>query len=322
MSLTLHIGATAENEIPVVIICSWCAIAVRYPSATRYAAGMASPDLAAAREHFLSLVADVRPDLHRYVSRLVGSAIDGEDVVQDVLAKAFYALSLAAEPPALRPWLFRIARNTAIDFLRRYERTHTEALDDEPIAEGRDPEAMRAALSAFLALPPTQRSAVILKDVLGESLDEIAAHLDTTVEAVKALLVRGRARLAASEPPPPAERSERDREVLARYVALFNARDWDGVQAMLLEDVRLDLVAKSQRRGKAVGAYFGRYAQETGNLLRLGWIDGRPALGLFRGDPEVLVNVVLLEVDAGRVALIRDFRYVPYLATDLVFEQS
>jgi hypothetical protein len=54
---------------------------------------MASPDLAAAREHFLGLVAEVRPDLHRYVSRLVGSAIDGEDVVQD-LAKAFYALSL------------------------------------------------------------------------------------------------------------------------------------------------------------------------------------------------------------------------------------
>jgi RNA polymerase sigma-70 factor, ECF subfamily len=283
---------------------------------------MASPDLAAAREQFLTLVADVRPDLHRYVSRLVGSAIDGEDVVQDVLAKALYALSLAAEPPALRPWLFRIARNTAIDFLRRYERTHTESMADEPVAEGRDPEAMRAALVAFLALPPTQRSAVILKDVLGESLDDIAAHLDTTVEAVKALLVRGRARLAASRAPQPQERSERDREVMARYVALFNARDWEGVQAMLLEDVRLDLVAKSHRRGKAVGAYFGRYAQETGNVLRLGWIDQRLAIGLFRGDPEVLTSVILLEAENGKVAFIRDFRYVQYLAADIVFEQS
>lgn len=283
---------------------------------------VASPDLAAAREHFLGLVAGVRPDLHRYVSRLVGSAIDGEDVVQDVLAKAFYALSLAAEPPALRPWLFRIARNTAIDFLRRYERTHAEPMIDEPAAEARDPDAVRAALAAFLALPATQRSAVILKDVLGESLDTIAEHLETTVEAVKALLVRGRARLAAGQAPVAPPRSERDREVLARYVALFNARDWDGVQAMLREDVRLDLVAKSHRRGKAVGAYFGRYAQETGNVLRLGWIDGRPALGLFRGDPEVLAHVILLEIDDGKISSIRDFRYVPYLASELVFERS
>ena len=67
------------------------------------------PELAAARERFLEFVADVRPDLHRYCSRLVGSAIDGEDVLQEALAKAYYALSLSPEVPALRPWLLRIA---------------------------------------------------------------------------------------------------------------------------------------------------------------------------------------------------------------------
>jgi RNA polymerase sigma-70 factor (ECF subfamily) len=157
----------------------------------------APPDsLAAAREELLRLVDGIRPDLFRYASRLVGSAIDGEDVVQETLAKALYALSQSPELPELRPWLFRIAKNTAIDWLRRYERRNVDALpEDEPMAEDdfpRDPEVLRAALSAFVALPVSQRSAVILKDVLGESLEDVAAHLDTSVEAVKALLVRGR----------------------------------------------------------------------------------------------------------------------------------
>ncbi len=282
----------------------------------------AAPDLAAAREYFLSIVEGVRPDLHRYASRLVGSAIDGEDVVQDVLAKAFYALSQSPEPPALRPWLFRIARNTAIDFLRRHERRHAEPFDEEVMSDPspRDPEVMRVALTAFLALPSTQRSAVILKDVLGESLDDIAAHLDTTVEAVKALLVRGRATLKAQGAAAATPRAETDRATLQRYVERFNAADWDGVRAMLLDDVRLDLVSRSQRRGKAVGVYFGRYAQETGNTFRLGHIEGRPVIGVFRGDPAALAHIILIEVEGEKVSGIRDFRYVPYLAEELLFE--
>src|SRR5262245_48806155 len=69
-------------------------------------------ELSAARESFLELVKDIRPDLHRYCSRLVGSAIDGEDVVQEALAKAFYAIGLSPDLPPLRPWLLRIAHNT------------------------------------------------------------------------------------------------------------------------------------------------------------------------------------------------------------------
>jgi RNA polymerase sigma-70 factor, ECF subfamily len=282
-------------------------------------------ELAAAREQFLAVVDALRPDLHRYATRLVGSAIDGEDVVQDTLAKAFYALSLASEVPPLRPWLFRICRNTAIDMLRRYERKNVQALPDEDStidpSQERDPEVLRAALSAFLALPVAQRSAVILKDVLGESLEDIAAHLDTTVAAVKSLLVRGRAALRAEatrdspgrrEGPTPAERA-----LLHRYVDLFNQRDWPAVQALLVEEVRLDLVSKSQRQGKAVGMYFGRYEKETGLVFKAGSVEGRSAVGAFRDG--ALAYVILLESVDGRVSSIRDFRYVPYLASELVF---
>lgn len=288
-------------------------------------------DLAAAREQFLALVDSVRPDLHRYVTRLVGSAIDGEDVVQDTLAKAFYALSQSPELPPLRPWLFRIAHNTAIDFLRRYERKHAAPLpedeqmpsDDSP----RDPEVLRAALATFMTLPLSQRSAVILKDVLDESLEDIAEHLGTSVAAVKSLLVRGRQALkahAASDEkvPAPAPASPEHRALVRQYVDLFNQRDWAGVQALLLEECRLDLVSKTQRKGKSVGMYFHRYAQERDLVFRSGTCEGRSAIGVFRvadGAPETLAYIILVESEDGRVSSIRDFRYVPYLARELAF---
>jgi RNA polymerase sigma-70 factor (ECF subfamily) len=287
------------------------------------------PDFAAVREQFLTMVESVRPDLHRYAARLVGSAIDGEDVVQDALAKAFYHLAQSPEIPPLRPWLFRITRNTAIDLLRRYERAHVDALTDEDTMSDddmpADPVVLQAGLGAFMSLPVNQRSAVILKDVLGESLADIATHLGTTVEAVKALLVRGRQNLAARTDAPGDGRrpttptSPKHRALVEQYVALFNRRDWTGVQALLLEECRLDLVAKAQRQGKSVGGYFGRYAAEPDVVLRTGTCEGREVLGVFRGDATEPAYIVLLETDGDRVAVIRDFRYVPYIMGEMRF---
>src|SRR5499425_2835687 len=90
------------------------------------------PAIAEARQRFMDLVAEVRPELHRYCARMTGSVFDGEDVVQDTLAKAHYALAQMTEPPPLRPWLFRIAHNTAMDFLKRYERKHVELAAEVP----------------------------------------------------------------------------------------------------------------------------------------------------------------------------------------------
>jgi RNA polymerase sigma factor (sigma-70 family) len=147
-------------------------------------------DLHAGRARFLDLVADIRPDLHRYCARMTGSVSAGEDVVQDALAHAYYALGEMHSLPPLRSWLFQIAHRRSIDYLRRYDRRMGQPL--EVVSNVRDAtafdpeesvareEAIRAAISAFLQLPPAQRSCVILKDVLGHSVDEIAPLLELT----------------------------------------------------------------------------------------------------------------------------------------------
>jgi RNA polymerase sigma-70 factor (ECF subfamily) len=278
--------------------------------------------LAQARDQFHGLVDDLRPELHRYCARLTGSVIEGEDIVQEALAKAFYALTFEPEVPPLRPWLFRIAHNQAMDFLKSHGRRLTELRDDLGDMAGfddrPDPIVVRAALARFLALPIIQRSAVILKDVLGHSLEETAATMDTTVEAVKAALVRGRARLREVEDEAPLPPDASARAALDSYASLFNARDWDGVRALVADDCRLDLVSKSHRRGKAVGMYFGRYEKEDVSLRVVG-LDGRLALAAHVAGAPRPSYFILLAWESGRVTSIRDFRYVPYVAAEAVW---
>lgn len=281
--------------------------------------------LSEAREQFLSLVEGIRPELHRYCARLTGSVVEGEDIVQDTLAKAFYALSLLVEIPPLRPWLFRIAHNAALDFLKSHGRKYVESVADVDDLAGfddaPDPAVVRAALAAFVALPVTQRSAVILKDVLGHSLEETAETMGTTIMAVKAALVRGRGKLREQAQGAEAA-SVASRATLDRYASLFNARDWDGVRALVSDDCRLDLVSKSQRRGKQVGLYFARYEKEDVSA-RVVRVDGELALAVYPAattDPRKPAYFILLEQAGGRVTSIRDFRYVPYIALEAEIE--
>src|SRR5579863_4563114 len=102
------------------------------------------PAMQEARDQFMELIDEVRPELHRYCARMTGSIFDGEDVVQETLAKAYYALGQMVQPPNLRPWLFRIAHNTAMDVIKRYEHQHVEPIADvpdraEPEESGVDP---------------------------------------------------------------------------------------------------------------------------------------------------------------------------------------
>jgi len=284
-------------------------------------------ELGRAREQFLALVAEVRPELHRYCARIVGSAVQGEDIVQETLAKAFYAMSMATDVPKLRPWLFRVAHNTSIDFLRRYDQRNVEVrsdLDDVGDVEVPvGPEITRAALSSFLHLPVQQRSAVILKDVLGHSIAETADTMATTELAVKAALVRGRARLRAAQAEESSPQSATPidlaaRQKLDRWAALFNARDWEGLRALVGEECRLDLVGRASRRGKQVGEYFGNYARLDVRLVT-GSVEGRPALLVFESGSERPAYFIELAWDGDRVGFIRDYRYSEYIVDELEY---
>jgi RNA polymerase sigma-70 factor (ECF subfamily) len=272
---------------------------------------------AANRQQFMEMVAELRPELHRYCARMTGSIADGEDVVQDTLARAYFALAELEQLPPLRPWLFRIAHRRAIDHLRRYERRMSAPFEDaasETIDEVERVDELRIAFAQFLALPALQRSVVILKDVLDHSLDDIASLLELSVPAVKAALHRGRARLPAPAPLQDVQFSPE----LERYVRLFNARDWDALRGMLAANVELDLVSRARRRGREeVGSYFSNYALRDDWSLVCAELEGREVVAVYRaGRPSYFLR---LQWEAGELRDIVDYRYVPYIAHEAVF---
>jgi RNA polymerase sigma-70 factor, ECF subfamily len=277
----------------------------------------------------LALVDKLRPELHRYCARLMGSVIEGEDVVQDTFARALLALDEMEESATLRAWLFRVAHNRALDLLRsRAIRTAEpiEAAHEVADLEIPDPvealmrrEAVETAVSRFVELPAVQRSVVILKDVLDQSLEEIAAMLDLTVNAVKAHLARGRARLKdinARAPARPAPRPPSP--AVARYVALFNGRDWDGLRAMLADDVRLVQSTYPVRAGAAdVGMFFGIYSRSAPVRLVPAWLDGREVIAVWEDAATAKPSYLMwLEWTDGRISFIRDYKYVRYVIDD------
>jgi len=279
----------------------------------------AVPDIA-------GLLAEMRPQLHRYCARMVGSVIDGEDVLQDALIKAVESFGSAGPIGNPEGWLFRIAHNTALDFLRRRNRQQALQSGEEVdmIADPADAVTSRqmagASLRTFMRLPVAQRCSVILMDVLGCSLQEVCEVMDYSLPAVKAALHRGRTQLRelAGEPDdlPPPRLSEAERDRLGVYVAHFNARDFDAIRAMIADDVRLDLVNKTRMNGKAeVSRYFGNYAKLDDFHLVPGLVEGRPAILVF--DPNEPGSApkyfMLLQWSADKVATIRDFRHAPYV---------
>jgi RNA polymerase sigma-70 factor (ECF subfamily) len=272
------------------------------------------------------LLAEMRPKLHRYCARMVGSVIDGEDVLQDALIKAVESFPSAGPIGNAEGWLFRIAHNTALDFLRRRSRQQALRSGEEVdmIADPADTVLSRqiasASLRTFMRLPVAQRSSVILMDVLGCSLREVCEVMDFSLPAAKAALHRGRTQLRelAHEPDdlPHQKLSDADRDRLGAYVAHFNARDFDALRAMIADDVRLDLVNKTRLNGKAeVSRYFGNYSKIADWYLVPGLVEGRPAVLVF--DPNQPGSApkyfMLLQWCADKIATIRDFRHAPYI---------
>jgi RNA polymerase sigma-70 factor (ECF subfamily) len=277
------------------------------------------------REAFDQLVGELRPKLHRYCARMTGSVLDGEDVLHEAIIKAIEALSKTGSIAHPEAWLFRIAHNTALDFLRHRTRQDAAHADEDPdmivdpVAAADERQVTAASLRTFMRLPVPQRSSVILMDVLGYSLEEIGSVMDASIATVKAALHRGRARLRelAREPDdvPLPILAEPERLLLAAYVERFNARDFDAVRDMLANEVRLDLVAKVQKKGRSeVAPYFENYARLEDWHFVPGLVDGLPAV-LVRNpsDPTgKLAYFIMLQWERGRVANIQDFYFARY----------
>ncbi|MFF5171530.1 sigma-70 family RNA polymerase sigma factor [Micromonospora sp. NPDC000089] len=218
-----------------------------------------------------------RSELTGYCYRMLGSAFDAEDAVQDTFVRAWRSVEKFEGRSSLRTWLYRIATNVCLTMLGSAQRrirpmdlgpagsgeaSHPgeprpeeiwvgPAPDDRVLPERADPaevvaarESIRLAFVAALQhLPPKQRSVLILREVLAWSAQEVADLLDTSVPSVNSALQRARATLAATDTAAAGEQplDDEQRALLARYVQAFEAYDLTALTALLHEDATLSM---------------------------------------------------------------------------------
>lgn len=271
---------------------------------------------------FLETVSQIRPRLHRYCARMTGSVMDGEDVVQDALFEAYRKLEQFDDRRPLSPWLFGIAHNRCIDFLRHRSAgkkaeasivTPEATMPTEPAALG----IGKAVEHLVLTLPPKERACVLLKDVFDCRLEEIAELVGSTVGGVKAALNRGRSKLAASPIPPKLSRTA-DPElmrVLHLYVERFNKRDWDSLRELITADARLR-VADAFAGKLADSPYLSNYERWSMPWrMAAGEVDGEPVVIILQrgADTWTPYSMARLSLAENRVDRIVDYAHCPWV---------
>jgi RNA polymerase sigma-70 factor, ECF subfamily len=232
--------------------------------------------LAAARagdqSAFAALVEPYRGELRAHCYRMVGSYEDSEDLVQGTFLRAWRRRKSFEGRSSFRAWLYRIATNACLDFLDRRPRAArpgeaakppagvpwlqpypdevleaVPSADAEPEAEVVAKETMELAfIAAIQLLPPKQRAALILRDVLGWSAKDTAEVLETSVAAVNSALQRGRATLRKHLPRrrddwAASDTTEQERVVLERFMDAFERADTAAVAALLREDAQANM---------------------------------------------------------------------------------
>jgi RNA polymerase sigma-70 factor (ECF subfamily) len=287
-----------------------------------------------------------RPALLRHCYRMLGSFEEAEDVVQEVLLRAWRARDTYAGDAPLAHWLMRIATNACLNALTRGRPRALPQLDRDPgapLAEhetaawvtpapdarlfpdpARAAEAREQVALAFIALlqrlPPKQRAVLLLKDVVGWPAEEIAAGLELTVSSVNSALHRARQTVAAI---PPATAEEPPPEVLAAYVHSWETRDIDTLVALLRKDVVFSMPPHATwlRGADAVRAFLEapRFTSFWNRLPRgvLTRANGLPAVVWYGHEPETgapyLHSIQLMRFEAGALAEATSFIGAGYL---------
>jgi RNA polymerase sigma-70 factor (ECF subfamily) len=273
---------------------------------------------------FLDRLAPLRPDLHRYCTRLAGNVWDGEDLVQDALLRVFGQLGrLDADLVDPRAYLIRTATHLWIDRLRRRERERALPLEEAAALPSPAQAAeVRGAMGTLLQqLAPRERAAVLLKDVFDLSLEETASVLQTSVGAVKAALHRGRGRLENADRDAPAGGPMPAPEIVDRFVKAMSGKDLDALRALCSPDVSIELVGGAEFDGFERGKMFFEHAHFVMPQLGFGahprWesavYEGEPvALGYRTLDGfEGLNEVHRLHVVDGAVVRVRCYCFCP-----------
>lgn len=274
--------------------------------------GAAALDIAQMEAHRVALTG------HCY--RMLGSAVDADDAVQETMVRAWKSITRFEGRSSLRTWLYRIATNVCLDALadgarraRSIDEGPMGTIDDtletrprthwlEPIPDARaipsdaDPaekallrQSIRLAFVAALQhLPPKQRAALLLTEVIGCSAAEVASSLDTSVAAVNSALQRARATLAEKKQdltpgPDPLPSAQVD-----RYVAAFERYDMDALMALLHEDATISMPPYTLwlRGHSTLRAWMlGRGAGCRGSRLIPTQASGLPAFAQYRLGP-------------------------------------
>lgn len=274
---------------------------------------------------FLETVTHLRPRLHRYCSRMMGSPFDGEDIVQDALFEAYRKLDSYDDARPLAPWLFRIAHHRAIDHLRRRgvrEVAEARAAAPDVVEPDMSPGGaeVRHALEQLVGnLPPMERAVVLLKDVLDYSLEETADLVDSSVGGVKAALHRGRRKLESlsGETAPTRPLAAERLQTAQRYADGFNRRAWDELRSLIRADARIHVADRYAGR-VSESPYFQRYAEVPQELRASAENIGGDVVVVIRearGDAWVPRSIVRLTTDAdGAITFIADYFHCGWLS--------
>jgi RNA polymerase sigma-70 factor, ECF subfamily len=222
---------------------------------------------------FALLIEPHRRALHLHCYRMLGSLHDADDALQETMLRAWKGSGRYEPRAQLGAWLHAIATNVCLTAIARTRARPTEVTDDLEYLQPYPDRLLEdvvlretvelAFITAIQLLPPKQRAVLILRDVLGWSAKEAAEALDDSVAAVNSALQRARGGLESARRHSPAP-GERERVLVQRFMAAWDAVDVDGLVALLTEDALMTMPPERMRvaGARAIGDFFSSVPQD------------------------------------------------------------